>query len=213
MPEAYSGQSGKNLARWLKRQRNLKRSGKLPEEQTRLLDELGMVWETEASWEIGFSHAERYVEANGNLNVPSGYVCEDGYKLGNWVANQRTNHNKPTRYHYLSAEQTRRLELLGIVWNPSDLNWMIGFNHARQYLQLLQENSWQQTYTSPDGYKTGEWIRNQLRAWKRGGMKEDRRARLRSIGLIPEEKHFETPKTKTLPIGGKRNDVQIESRG
>lgn len=212
VPDGYRGESGKNLSRWILRQRELRKDGKLPEEQIQMMDKIGMVWEIEDPWEIGYSHAEQFYKANGHLEMSNAYVCEDGYRLGNWMANQRTNHNNPKKYHYLTEEQTRRLEQLGIVWSPSDSNWQIGFNHAKQYVERLKGKPWQQRYISTDGYKTGEWIRNQIRVWKRGGMKDDRRAMLQGIGLLPAETHIEAPKVVALPLGGKRNDLQVESR-
>ena len=212
VPDGYKGASGKRLSSWILRQRSLRKDGKLPEEQIEMLDKISMVWEIEDPWEIGYSHAEKFFKANGHLEMSNQYVCEDGYRLGNWLANQRTNHNNPKQYHYLTDEQTRRLEQLGIVWSPSDSNWQIGFNHAKQYVERLRGKPWQQRYVSADGYKTGEWIRNQIRVWKRGGMKDDRRAMLQEIGLLPIETHNEVPKIVTLPLGGKRNDLQVESR-
>ena len=43
-------------------------------------------------------------------------------------------------------------------------------------------------------------------------MKQERIIALRSIGLLSAEKYIEVPKGKALPVGGKRNDLQIESR-
>ena len=212
VPDGYKGTSGKLLSSWILRQRSLRKDGKLPDEQIRMLDEIGMVWEIEDPWEIGYSHAEQFFKANGHLEISNQYVCEDGYRLGNWLANQRTNHNNPKQYHYLTDEQTKRLEQLGIIWSPADSKWEIGFVHAKRYLETLKGRPWQQRYISPDGYKTGEWIRNQIRVWKRGGMKDDRRAMLQGIGLLPLETHIEVPKVVVLPLGGKRNDLQVESR-
>ena len=213
VPDGYKGASGKSISIWVQRQRTLRRDGKLSEEQIRLLDEIGMVWEIKDPWEIGYRHAEHFFKVNGHLGMPNQYVCEDGYRLGNWLANQRTNHNNPKKYHRLTDEQTRRLEQLGIVWSPSASSWQVGFEHAKRYMETLNGKSWKSTYVSQDGYKTGAWIRGQMRKWEQGGMKQERATALRSIGLLPQERHLEAHKIKMLSVGGKRNDLQIESRG
>ena len=213
VPDRYRSASGNHLSRWVLRQRELRNDGKLSAEQVQMLDEIGMVWEIQDPWEIGYSHAEQFVKANGHLQVSNQYISEDGYRLGSWLTNQRTNHNNPKKYHCLTDEQTRRLEQLGIVWSPSDLSWQIGFNHAKQYLETLRGRPWQQRYVSPDGHKTGEWIRGQMRKWEHGSMKQEREMALRSIGLLPEETQVELARSRAVSAGGKRNDVQVGSRG
>ena len=69
-----------------------------------------MEWEFEDSWENGFTHAEQYFREHGDLNAGLGYVCEDGYRLGIWLANQRHYHNSQSAYRPLSKEETERLE-------------------------------------------------------------------------------------------------------
>lgn len=184
VPEGTKGASGKLLSSWVIRQRALYKENKLPAEQVRMLEEIGMVWETEDPWEVGYRHAEQFFEANGHLEMPGQYVCEDGFRLGNWLGNQRAKHNKPTKWRRLTEEQTKRLEALRMVWSPMDSNWQIGFSHAKQYLETIIGQKWKTNYVSPDGFRTGAWIRGQVRKWEQGGMKQERVTALRSIGLI-----------------------------
>ena len=183
IPGDFWTAKGKNLRIWVVRQRALRKEGKLSPERIKLLTAIGMEWESDAPWETGYLHAEQYFKENGNLDVEGSYVCEDGYRLGRWLANQRSNHNNPTQYHALTEDQTERLEQIGFRWRPSDERWMDGFNHAKAYLAGLNDDTWQQKYISPDGYKTGEWIRGQIRFFQRGGENEFRRAKLAEIGI------------------------------
>ena len=213
VPEGYKGASGKLLAVWILRQRTLRRDGKLPDEQAQMLDKIGMIWECEDTWETGYLHAEQFYKANGHLAVKGQFVCEDGYRLGSWIANQRANHNHPTKYHYLTDEQTKRLEQLGMVWSPSDRSWQNGYNHAKKYSELLRGKPWQQTYVSPDGFKTGEWIRGQVRVLKRGRINSSRLLALREIGLLPDGEWMDAHRGAVILAGGGHNDLQVESRG
>lgn len=44
-----------------------------------------MQWEQlQKAWEKGFSHAKAYFDKHGNLDISTIYVCDDGYKLGQW---------------------------------------------------------------------------------------------------------------------------------
>ena len=213
VPEGYKGASGKLLAVWILRQRTLRRAGKLPDKQVQMLDKIGMIWECEDTWEIGYLHAEQFYKANGHLAVKGQFVCEDGYRLGSWIANQRANHNHPTKYHYLTDDQAKRLEQLGMVWSPSDRSWQNGYNHAKKYSELLRGKPWQQTYVSPDGFKTGEWIRGQVRVLKRGRINSSRLLALREIGLLPDGEWMDAHRGAAISVGGGHDDLQIESRG
>lgn len=82
----YKPKSWANLTGWLVRQRAMYKSGKLLSEQIAKLENIGMVWDGADAWEIGFDHAKNYAAHNGDLLVRGGYVCEDGYRLGNWIA-------------------------------------------------------------------------------------------------------------------------------
>ena len=187
IPRDYMSDSGKKLGIWVRRQRTLYRDGKLPQEQLNLLTAIGMVWEIEDTWEIGFEHAQQYFQEHHNLNVPRGWVCSDGYCLSSWLHNQRNSFRNPSKYHYITQDQARRLEAIGIVWNPSGEQWMEAYRHAEEYLKLLDGKPWKTTYVSPDGFKTGQWIRGQIRAFHRGGMKKDKKEMFLKLGLVPVE--------------------------
>ena len=183
VPRKYRSENGTLLNSWVQRQRTQYQTGKLTDDQIVLLEEIGMVWEFDDPWEIGFSHAKAYFEAHGNLQFPNNYICDDGYRLGSWIANQRQNFRKPTKYHKLTTEQIYRLESIGMVWNPSDEKWREGYEHAKEYLSALCKDKWSSCYVSPDGYKTGAWLRGQLRIAQRNGIDPRRRDMLSAIGV------------------------------
>ena len=95
---------------WIQVQRNRKKSGKLTQERIRRLEEIGIVWDVyESLWENGYAHACDYRKAHGNMKVPTGYICEDGFKLKYWLNNQITRR----RTGRLTPVQLERLEAIG----------------------------------------------------------------------------------------------------
>ena len=56
------------------------------------LNEIGFEWDGRASrsrnaWRAGCVHSFEYYRNHGDIKVPGGYVCGDGYKLGTFIKN------------------------------------------------------------------------------------------------------------------------------
>jgi superfamily II DNA or RNA helicase len=104
---------GFRLGQWLRTQRTRYGDGKLSKERTERLEALGIRWSLqEALWEGGFGHAQQFVKDNGSLKVPTGYECEDGFKLKTWLNNQAARH----RNGKMPLDQAQRLENIGMKW-------------------------------------------------------------------------------------------------
>ena len=73
---------------------------------------------------------------------------------------------------------------------------MDGYKHAKEYLDALHGERWKTSYISPDGHKTGAWIRGQLRAREKGTLTPERESMLRDCGLLNNTKfgNSEAPK-------------------
>lgn len=108
---------GRNISPWFGVQRKYRKEGKLNKRQIALLDALGFAWEFGDPWEIGFAHAEQFYRENGHLLVSHTYVSSDGYTLGRWIANNRSNYMNPKKYHYITDEQAKRLESIKMIWS------------------------------------------------------------------------------------------------
>ncbi len=100
------------LGRWVAYQR--RRRDEMSAEQRAAFEGLpGWEWtqpRPQRTWEDNYGILLRYVELEGHARVPTTHV-EDGYKLGRWVATQRS------RRDALSAEKKAALERLpGWAW-------------------------------------------------------------------------------------------------
>ena len=89
--QGFKTEDGYRLGQWVSVQRTT--GSTMAAERVARLEALGFVWEShEAAWEEALAHLEQYVAAHGNARVPQGFKTEDGYRLGQWVNNQRSNH-------------------------------------------------------------------------------------------------------------------------
>jgi superfamily II DNA or RNA helicase len=126
---------GYSLGVWVSRQRSAYRSNRLSEERSARLDALpGWVWNPNATaWESGYSRVEKYLAREGHAHVPVLHVDDDGYRLGQWVSNQRVAH-KAGR---LSKERSTRLAALpGWTWNAREARATSTLNDRRVSLAV-----------------------------------------------------------------------------
>jgi len=91
VPSQYTTPDGMNLGSWLRTQNRLHEQGKLTREQTVRLEAIGMQWgsRSDQKWMTYYRAAERYFQKNGNLNMPTDHVSEEGLSLGRWVSHLR----------------------------------------------------------------------------------------------------------------------------
>lgn len=179
----------KKTSSWIITQRQRYKNGKLSEELIQKLESIGIVWEFEDPFEVGFTHAEAYFRIHSNLLVSDGYVCDDGYALGHWINNVRNR-----REHRLSDEQISRLENIGIIWNVNEYRWEQGFAEAEFYYKEYS------SLTIDVHYRTGRtsevyyWVAAQRELYRDGKLSEEQIKRLESIGmdwLTPLERAWE----------------------
>ncbi|MDE6746604.1 MAG: helicase associated domain-containing protein, partial [Oscillospiraceae bacterium] len=158
------------------------KNGTLTEMQISRLDEIGMLWDDKftRSWEKGFEHAKAYFNKNGNLDVPTMFVCEDGFKLGIWVANHRD--KGCTR---ITEERRKRLDSIGMIWEKTD-PWEARFALAKKYFEEHGNLDIPAVFNA-DGMCISKWVNEQKHIYlgRRKGKRltDEQIKRLESIGM------------------------------
>ena len=169
---------GYPLGRWVIMQRFLHAKGTLEADRRHRLQDLpGWTWDTFADkWEEGFSRLLHYVKRHGDARVPQSYTV-DGYRLGNWVVNQRVRRSKGT----LEADRQRRLQdLPGWTWDTFADKWEEGFSRLRGYVERHGDARVLRFYMDED-YPLGGWVHSQRRSYAKGTLDADRERRLRKL--------------------------------
>ena len=141
-----------------------------------------------ASWELMYHYAQRYVEENGDLEVPKRYITPEGYSLGAWIQTQRLVRSGKTP-GILTDAQVELLDGIGMRWESvRDVAWERYFSAAKQYyaehgdlLVSISDNKY-------EGVALGRWIA-QLRTYRKSGIQSayltpERIAQLDKIGMI-----------------------------
>jgi predicted helicase len=133
-----------------------------------------LVEKTTESWMFWFGLLDTFAEEHRHSRVPATYRSNDGYRLGNWVVNQRVIKEKMDLY------RRQRLEALpGWSWDARSDDWEEAFAQLKQFVD--REANCQLTAKSrtEDGYRLGQWVSIQ-RQFK-GKMDPDRRQRLEAL--------------------------------
>ena len=80
-----------------------------------------MVWSKtfDSQWQSAYALAEAYYRQNGNLNIPYAYCTPDGYKLGRWLARQKSAKRAPGKNSncVMTPERIAKLEKIGVMWD------------------------------------------------------------------------------------------------
>lgn len=90
----------------------------------------------------------------------------------------------------LTDKQIEKLDTIGMIWNPYEYDWEVGYSHAKEHYK--RENNLMVThkYLSPDGYNLGQWIYNQRhrksadKKYRGKLLTEEQIRRLDEIGMI-----------------------------
>jgi len=117
VPKGFETKDGFKLGDWVASIR--KRKDQLSPEQLEQLENLsGWTWNPHLdAWEKSFSYLIQFAKTNGHARVSTMFKTNDGFKLGSWVANQRTK----KKNNQLTPDQIRKLESVeGWVWNARE---------------------------------------------------------------------------------------------
>jgi superfamily II DNA or RNA helicase len=166
-------EDGFKLGGWVSSQRA--RAERLTPQQIARLNALGFVWDPiEDQWEEGFKRLASFMKREKHCRVPQLHI-ENGFRLGNWVANQRA------RDHRLTHSRRARLNKLGFIWDPIEDQWENGFEHLRLFVKREKHCRVPDKHLE-SGFKLGGWVRNQRTRVEK--LTSDRLARLNKLGFV-----------------------------
>ena len=188
VPSRFVTRDGLPLGEWLSSLRTWESSGIHPKylsaERKKQLESIGMIWsKLDYYWEQNFSEALRYYRKNGDLIVPSNFVTDNGVRLGSWIFRQRKLHSGSCKGTPLTAEQTARLNSIGMVWEPED-PWLMSFNLVKGYYKEHGNINISQS-TVVNGVWLGKWIAEQKKRLKSGKHSDKQREYLKGTSKNP----------------------------
>lgn len=140
--------------------------------------------EMEARWEVLCQAAADAAVKEGTLELPRSYTIHSGVPVGKWLELQRQVQagQRPGR---LTAEQTVKLEKLGIRWNHRlEAAWEKGFASAQKYRTEHGDLLVPVRYRDKNDFALGEWIVYNRQRYLGGNLTQNRIERLEAIGMV-----------------------------
>jgi hypothetical protein len=179
-----------SLGTWVQSQRTLRKKGKLSQERIQLLDEIGIRWDTGSpAWDKMFSLLKEFKESHGHCEVPHGWA--ENPKLASWVITQRRRRKKAL----MSQEQSRRLDEIGLEWDPVGKLWEKMYSALVEYKKRHGDCDVPKRWSEDP--KLGRWVVAQRGLKRKGRLSEDRIRRLDKLGFIWKKKPSPTSSWKT----------------
>ena len=184
VPIYYTTKDGFGLGRWLETLRQCRRASEknntksLSTEQIKRLDELGMRWgkKQDRAWQEKYAEAVSYYREHKNLDVPTGYVTENGCHLGKWISNQRISYEK------LSKTRIEMLNKIGMRWQkqspienvPKTVTaWEKQYADAKEYYEIHGNLNIPNEYIGASGKRTALWLITQQNKYHNGKLSEN----------------------------------------
>ena len=174
VPAKYMIADGYRLGQWLYGQKDDRSI--MPQDRRERFEALpGWAWNViDEQWEDGFRQLQKFAEREGHCSMPALYKTEDGYRLGRWVSQQRSNRD------IIPMERRERLEALsGWTWDARADRWEEGFRHLKEFVDREGHSKVNQGFLTSDGYHLGQWIGVQRTT--RDSMTAERKERLEAL--------------------------------
>ena len=170
-------ENGVRLGPWVNSQRTSCGREELPLQRVKRLESIsGWVWDARDTWDENFNALVRFVAREGHARVPTIHI-EDGFRLGQWVVNQRALHARGM----LGQERVKRLGAVsGWAWHTRDARWDENFDALARFVKREGHARVPVSYVE-DGMRLGQWVINQRARHARGQLPHEREKRLEAV--------------------------------
>jgi hypothetical protein len=182
VPHAYRDENGYALGNRCYVERRKARKPDYPQERRSELSEMGFSFDVtviDPEGEVLLQRVVQFKAEHGHCSIPSSYVCDDGFTLGNRVRNlmRKAEH---------SGRQALRNQLIELGVPPMKAHKRAAEEIVRAVIDYKQAHGSKKIelrYRSPGGIALGMWLyRERVRALK-GEEDRELRRRLEALGV------------------------------
>lgn len=157
VPEGHIAASGRRLDSWVSQCRRHRRKRWLPQERIDAVDRIGMIWDPlDAQRRRLLSDARAYYKANGDINIPSGYVTPEGRLLGSQFKALRAAYREGRIHDPLLGA----LNDMGMRWDPQAARRQDLLDACDRYRKRFGNLDVPAKFVDDQGYRLGPNLSN-----------------------------------------------------
>lgn len=150
-------------------------------EEPQKSEKTNIIWAMNTQdFEVGYYHAELFYQENQHLFIPSTFICEDGFRLGVWIYNQRYKFEK----NQLSPEEIERLNQIEMIWNVSAYFWNPNYQDCKAYYEKHGNLDIPADLKGTSGIFLSEWIQECQQEYQKGNFSQEQIEKLFRIGVL-----------------------------
>jgi hypothetical protein len=190
IPKQFVTQSGYELGSWCLSFRLRFSKKRLSTFVSREMIETGFVFDVfESRFEEAVQFLERYISEYGNADVPQHFAYLETpehreFHLGWWISTQR----RFRREGLITDERIKRLEALGLRWEPRKVDYEKAWNERFDLLKEYTASHGGDPNLPRDyevnGVKLGLWVQNVSVAYANDLLRKDRTDRMADLGIV-----------------------------
>ncbi len=154
---SFVTEEGFKLGIWIQNQRSSFKKGILSKDRISKLNSIDFDFSNKRhrlNWEKAYKRAKEYYEKNGDLDIPTNYLLEDGFNLGGWICSQRTAYKK----NELSEEKINRLKDIKMRFDNKINDWYGSYAIAKKYHEEHGNLNVGARFKTEEGFSLGWWL-------------------------------------------------------
>jgi superfamily II DNA or RNA helicase len=153
---------------------------------------ISIVERTHDRFAVGIAALGVYHAAHGHIRVPRSYCDQNGFPLGQWVAQMIAAYSGAP-FRRLSSKQRSALTKLGMTpWKKKTGGFAVGIAALGVYHAAHGHIRVPKNYRDQNGFPLGVWLLNQTAAYNgspwRARLSQERIAALEKLGMTPQKK-------------------------
>ncbi len=171
---------GKQLGKWMMKQRGARRSNRLAMEQVATLDALGMIWEPhDSKFDRGLAACDKWIASGESLKNCGRGTLIDGFRFAKWISVQRR------LYHdgLLSRDRIVALEKRGMEWNPTVAKKTLWHDVLKEYVRKHKSLACVTQKEMFNGHPIGQYLNQRRSFYRRGSLSVEEVSLLEAMGL------------------------------
>lgn len=173
-PKYEEEYKGVKIGKWYSNQKIYMKNGRISKEKQKLISSLELRNTVLNTYELlWLSHYNLLVEFKiEHDRFPTAKETYKEFNIGVWCCNQLQTYRGTNKAPLMKKERVDMLKSIGLIVQTNDSKWMYQYNLLKEFIKRYNRRpKWKEEYK---GYNLGIWLDNQMQAYKKNKLTEQR---------------------------------------